>query len=154
MTELLFSFKGRLNRRSYWFTTFAIVVSLVVLIIIAIIMDADAVVGMADASEMSGLMIVLLILYIPLAWIGLALAAKRLHDRDKSAWWLILFYVLPAMLGAVADRAGGAGVILNVISFVIMIWALVELGFRRGTIGPNRFGPDPLGPTAAAVVAG
>jgi len=30
--------------------------------------------------------IILLILYIPLIWIGLAIGAKRLHDRDKSAW--------------------------------------------------------------------
>jgi uncharacterized membrane protein YhaH (DUF805 family) len=25
---------------------------------------------------------------------------------------------------------------------------LIELGFRKGTTGPNRYGPDPLGPQA------
>jgi uncharacterized membrane protein YhaH (DUF805 family) len=30
------------------------------------------------------------------------------------------------------------------VSFAITIWAIVELGFLRGTIGPNRYGPDPL----------
>jgi uncharacterized membrane protein YhaH (DUF805 family) len=26
-----------------------------------------------------------------------------------------------------------------------MIWLFVEIGFLKGTQGPNRFGPDPLG---------
>ena len=48
---------------------------------------------------------------------------KRWHDRDKSGWF----------------------VLVNFIPFIGTIWALVELGFLRGTMGPNRFGPDPLG---------
>jgi uncharacterized membrane protein YhaH (DUF805 family) len=47
---------------------------------------------------------VLVILYIPLIWIGLALGAKRRHDRDKSAWWLLVFYALPTILSTAADR--------------------------------------------------
>ncbi len=27
---------------------------------------------------------------------------------------------------------------------LVSIWLVVELGFLRGTVGPNRFGPDPL----------
>ena len=33
-------------------------------------------------------------------------------------------------------------------SFAITVWAIVELGFLRGTLGPNRYGPDPLAPPA------
>jgi uncharacterized membrane protein YhaH (DUF805 family) len=40
-----------------------------------------------------------------------------------------------------------------VVSFIVVILLgifglafLVELGFRKGTTGPNRYGPDPLGP--------
>jgi uncharacterized membrane protein YhaH (DUF805 family) len=33
---------------------------------------------------------------------------------------------------------------LALASVAISIWALVELGFLRGTSGPNDFGPDPL----------
>jgi uncharacterized membrane protein YhaH (DUF805 family) len=29
------------------------------------------------------------------------------------------------------------------------IWLCVEIGFARGTQGPNRFGPDPLDATKA-----
>ncbi len=31
---------------------------------------------------------------------------------------------------------------------VLSLFLLVELGFRRGTVGPNQYGPDPLGPTS------
>ena len=43
--------------------------------------------------------------------------------------------------------------VLGVASFVISIWGLVELGFLRGTVGPNPYGPDPLQPLATASVA-
>ena len=28
---------------------------------------------------------------------------------------------------------------------IINLWALIELGFPRGSLGPNRFGDDPIG---------
>ena len=56
-------------------------------------------------------------------------------------------------IGALGDAAGGVGVVFHVIGFGISIWALVELGFLRGTAGANRFGPDPLA-TAVAQPSG
>jgi uncharacterized membrane protein YhaH (DUF805 family) len=32
----------------------------------------------------------------------------------------------------------------ELVSLALMIWGFVELGCLRGTVGPNRFGPDPL----------
>ncbi len=59
---------------------------------------------------------VLLLLYVVFStWIGLAVNVKRWHDLDKSGW-----------------------------SELIRVVAFFELGFRRGTFGPNRFGADPL----------
>jgi uncharacterized membrane protein YhaH (DUF805 family) len=97
--------------------------------------------------EFAGLTLALLvILYIPLIWIGLAIGAKRLHDRDKSAWWLLVFYAAPGILSTAGNRLEDVGfIILHVISFAISVWAFVELGCLRGTPGPNRYGPDPLG---------
>ena len=46
---------------------------------------------------------VALIAYIPLIVSGLAVGIKRLHDRDKSGWWLLLFY-----LGAASDQSRSA----------------------------------------------
>jgi uncharacterized membrane protein YhaH (DUF805 family) len=88
----------------------------------------------------------LVILYIPLIWINLAIGAKRLHDRDKSAWWLLLFYAAPGILSTAGSQMEDVGfIILHIISFSISVWAFVELGCLRGTPGANRYGPDPLG---------
>ena len=35
---------------------------------------------------------------------------------------------------------------LSLAGLVVAVWGLVELGFLRGTVGPNQYGPDPLEP--------
>jgi uncharacterized membrane protein YhaH (DUF805 family) len=127
---LLFSFRGRINRMPYW------LVSLAVLIVMAAVF---ALVGFSGVWQS-----VMLLLLIPLIWTGVALAVKRLHDRNKSAWWLVIFYVLPGIMEGIGEFAGDAAVVLLIASSALSIWALVELGFLRGTAGPNDYGPDPL----------
>ena len=55
-------------------------------------------------------------------WSHFVINVKRWHDRDKSGWW----------------------VLIGLIPLIGAIWALVELGFLKGTYGKNRFGPDRL----------
>jgi len=140
MTQLLFSFQGRLNRKPYWMTAIATMVIIIVLLLLALILIRE------HRFEFAGLTLTLLvILYNPLIWIGLAIGAKRLHDRDKSAWWLLVFYAAPGILSTAGNRMEEVGfIILHIISFGISVWAFVELGCLRGTPGPNRYGPDPL----------
>jgi len=139
LTQLLFSFHGRINRQPFWLASIAVALLLIVLVILSF--------GLGGPTE--GTALVIFVLYLPVAYVGFALSAKRLHDRDKSGWWLLLFYVLPGLLQWLADVAGGAGIILQVIASVLNIWALVELGFLRGTPGANRYGPDPLATATA-----
>jgi uncharacterized membrane protein YhaH (DUF805 family) len=61
-------------------------------------------------------MIVSLALLVP----SLAVSARRLHDIDHTGWWILLAFTV---IG----------------TFVLIYWACL-----RGTLGPNRFGPDPL----------
>jgi uncharacterized membrane protein YhaH (DUF805 family) len=132
LPALLFSFQGRLNRAPYWLALIAVDLGFA-----AVIAVAAVVIGKLA-----------LVIFIPafglLIWIGLALGVKRLHDRDKSAWWLLLFYVVPSLLDGIGRLVGWAGFILDLIGAAIVIWALIELGFLRGTKGPNNYGPDPL----------
>ena len=140
MTQLLFSFQGRLNRKPYWMTVIATMVIIIVLLLFALILILE------HRFEFAGLTLALLvILYIPLIWIGLAIGAKRLHDRDKSAWWLLVFYALPGILSTAGNQMEDLEfIILHIISFGITVWAFVELGCLLGTRGPNRYGPDRL----------
>jgi uncharacterized membrane protein YhaH (DUF805 family) len=82
---LLFSFGGRINRMPYW------LVSVAMLIVMAGLFALGAPSGVWQIAMF------LLLLLIPSIWIGVALAVKRLHDRNKSAWWLVIFYVLPGI---------------------------------------------------------
>ena len=143
MSQLLFSFQGRLNRKPYWLTTLAIIAILVVIVgILFAVAGASLLTG--DFSGLGAAAIVLVLLYIPLLWIGLALGTKRLHDRNKSGWWLVVFWLVPVILQLAGERIEGLGIVLTLAGFAISIWGLVEIGFLRGTVGPNQYGPDPL----------
>ncbi len=91
-----------------------------------------------------------LALCIALIWLGLAISVKRLHDRDKSGWFLPVYWGLPMVLGALGfvaqlNDSGGLSLVCGLGEFAIGIWMFTEPGCLRGTPGTNRFGPDPLG---------
>jgi uncharacterized membrane protein YhaH (DUF805 family) len=117
---LFLKMDGRINRRPFWLGILAIVVVSVVAAII------DAILGLPrfGANEYSGGTGILgIIVGLALIYPSICLSGKRWHDRDKSAWWILI----------------------GLIPIIGWIWALVETGFLAGTRGPNRFGPDPLG---------
>jgi uncharacterized membrane protein YhaH (DUF805 family) len=107
---LLFSFEGRINRKPYWMFILAVIGVAIAL----------ALVTSPMGEMMQGIAHIALTLLV--IWPGLAMQAKRWHDRDKSAWWILI----------------------NFIPFIGPLWVLIECGFLRGTPGQNRFGPDPL----------
>jgi len=57
-----------------------------------------------------------------------------------------VFYLVPAILDGIGrgiDLAG-IGLVFSLASLAVSIWAFVELGCLRGTVGTNQYGPDPL----------
>jgi len=89
----------------------------------------------------------------PLAlWVYLATSVKRLHDRNKSGWWIALFFVLPCLYGQfgarLEDLLGDSyfAMLPDLNAFVFSVWGFVEMYCRKGTTGTNRFGADPLAP--------
>ncbi len=143
--QLLFSFQGRVNRAKYW-------LAVLIYVIVGLVMATISYI----ADQATPAQLLSLIVNIGVAVSSIAVGVKRLHDRDKSGWWLLLFYLVPSVLmgvGAVAfyfgigDESAGAiigGSIAYILGVVVLIWTFVELGCLRGTPGPNRFGPDPL----------
>ena len=83
-------------------------------------------------------------------------AVRRLHDRDLSGWWLVLYLTIPLVPLVSGDlarftelRPSQRGLdLLGFASAAFYLVALLDLGLRRGTPGPNRFGPDPSGKAA------
>jgi uncharacterized membrane protein YhaH (DUF805 family) len=85
-------------------------------------------------------------IFIISTWCFAATSIKRLHDRDKSGWWMVLFFIVPSLL----DKLWGwlnepnTAFIVSAIGFGLSVWGFVEIFCLRGTKGPNRFGSDPL----------
>ena len=150
LSQLLFSFQGRINRKPWWLVGLALLGIMLVLSVVAAVFAGSAILNddpMAMIGALGGMVIFFLVLMVPLIWIGLALGAKRLHDRNKSAWWLLVFYVLPGVVDGIGSSVG-LSTIFSLVAFALSIWGLVEMGFLRGTVGPNQYGPDPLGAQA------
>ncbi|MGE0970019.1 DUF805 domain-containing protein [Klebsiella sp. WOUb02] len=82
-----------------------------------------------------------LIIIIP----GIAVAVRRLHDLNRSGWWLlapflILIIGLIGVAGTVEEGGAAAWVWLMVAGGVISLLMSIWLLFARGTAGVNRFG--------------
>lgn len=130
-------FSGRSRRKEYWmFTLFVSLVSAALILVGFGIAGAFRAGDTFDATAFAGYVpfgLFYLAILIPV----IAVQVRRLHDRDLSGWWLLGFYVASA---------------IPVIGFVASI-ALLVFMCLPGTVGPNRFGPDPKGITDTDVFA-
>jgi uncharacterized membrane protein YhaH (DUF805 family) len=120
------SFQGRTNRARYWLTNLAIFGSIFVCVVLA----------SSVMTILPPLALVMMLLLLPIFVASLANGARRLHDRGKSAWWLVVFAGIPALLSALrvlVTAGGGADAdgpdLLALIGLPFSIWAVVELGF-------------------------
>lgn len=97
-------FSGRAHRKEYWmFILFNVIVGFCLGIL-------EGLLGLASNGDQGVLgLIYNLAVFIP----GLAVGVRRMHDIDRSGWW-ILFPI------------------------VNLVFAI-----KKGTVGPNKFGPDP-----------
>jgi uncharacterized membrane protein YhaH (DUF805 family) len=77
-----------------------------------------------------------------------ATAVKRLHDRNKSGWWIVPFFIAPILLSKVGDWLGDSypADLLMLVMIALSLWGFVEVLCLSGTSGPNQFGPDPQAP--------
>lgn len=82
--EILFSFSGRIPRKTYWYAFLGVVAATFVIMFIAALLSG--------ASE-SAVIVISFIMYIPLMWVSLAIQVKRWHDRNKSGWWVLIGFI-------------------------------------------------------------
>jgi uncharacterized membrane protein YhaH (DUF805 family) len=149
LQKILFSFEGRIGRGTYWLAMLALIVAVLVSTIAPFLLNSEAaaVLLLALASQS---------IWLLSLWPILAVGAKRLHDRNKNGWWLLVFWLLPFALFCVGlsivlfddprtGRSGdfSTGSILIFASLPPALWGIVELGILPGTKGPNLYGADP-----------
>jgi uncharacterized membrane protein YhaH (DUF805 family) len=103
------TFSGRAARSEYWYWALFVLLASVVAGVLDLASFPYSTISPFGA-------IVTIVTFLP----GLAVAARRMHDLDRTAWWLL---ILLTGIGAI----------------ILLIWFCF-----KGTAGPNRFGPDPL----------
>jgi uncharacterized membrane protein YhaH (DUF805 family) len=78
MSEILFSFRGRINRKPYWMFMLVVFIGTIIMSFI----------DMATTGQDTGLASIIFILIV--LWPSAAMQIKRWHDRDKSGWWVLI----------------------------------------------------------------
>jgi uncharacterized membrane protein YhaH (DUF805 family) len=128
-------FSGRSRRKEYWMFALGIFIVYAVLLTLVAMGGLFSSMGSAGAAPQISaigwigialLVIVALGIFIP----SLALVVRRLHDQDKSGWFILIQFI---------PYIGG---------IIMLIFMCIE-----GTKGENRFGPDPKGENIADVFA-
>ena len=145
------SVRGRANRQRYWLTGLSIVGLVFV----------SALVSGALTILSPLLSVIVIPVWVALFVAGVTNGVRRLHDRGKTAWWLLVFYLLPILLSLPArvasygtpDGFQAAAAFLALLGLPFSIWGFVQLGCLRGTIGPNEYGDDPIAPPVEAAFA-
>jgi uncharacterized membrane protein YhaH (DUF805 family) len=128
------NFSGRIPRKTFWLAYLIMLIASWILMFLVFSIFGVSMMANVDPTlseeaqaaaaieQMSAITIPALIVILLTLWPALAVYTKRWHDRNKSGWWSLILFV-------------------PLIGFV---WFLVELGFLRGTEGPNTYGPDPI----------
>mgnify|MGYP003093466252 FL=1 len=120
--EMFFSWEGRLNRNPYILRCLALgLILTVVYILLMVIAFTTAAAQVGNGIPTMGAFSATYILYLPFIISGYLLAIRRLHDLDLSAFFILLSFV-------------------PVVSFFFALYLI----FKKGTEGPNAYGPDPL----------
>ena len=126
-------FQGRSRRKEYWMFLLAVII-LYTVFMVPLMLGGFS---MAMAGQQStpgplyfvgfGVMgILVLALLVP----SIAVQVRRFHDQDRSGWMVLI------------------GLIPYVGGIIVLVFMCLD-----GTRGPNRFGPDPKGPTHQDVFA-
>lgn len=132
---LLFSFEGRIGRQEF---------ILAVIGLTAALFGIGFLLHWAAGDSFWPLFIAVSVIA---AWNMYALMAKRLHDRGYTGWLGVLIYAVPGILTKLADKLESIPLValaITGLSLLFSLWAIIELYFIRGTVGPSMYGPDPL----------
>jgi uncharacterized membrane protein YhaH (DUF805 family) len=142
------NFDGRISRKTFWLTSIALVATQFVVALLAVFL----------AVEFSLNDWIIEVLVLTFIYPKFVIDVKRGHDRNISLWiigavyamaiareLLIHFGWLQRLPGQSAfSPAAIVSFAVTILVGIVSIALLIELGFRRGTPGSNRYGPDPL----------
>lgn len=134
---LLDSFDGRISRKTFWIAMVLVGTGNVLACLAADYIQGDQLNAIVDLA---------------FNYPEFAIAVKRGHDRNLPIWLIgILFgvsvvqdFLMVTGWASTDQQQSTLALVIAVSSLVFGLALLIELGFRKGTEGPNQYGPDPL----------
>jgi uncharacterized membrane protein YhaH (DUF805 family) len=153
-------FSGRSRRKEYWMWILFVILASIVLGMLDSVLGLGGDTTLEPGATPNGLMYgvglmggVLSTLFALATFVpGLAVSVRRLHDVDRSGWWLILSF-LPYLIGlalfASVVATGSLGTLAIIGGILVLVGAIAGIVLlvwfcTSGTVGANRFGPDPM----------
>lgn len=138
--QVLFSFRGRIGRGSFWAGSGVATVLAVVGVVTGLAaFGAGFTTGSTAGLGVAALVVVVTMLAF--LWMTYALLVKRMRDRGKSAWWLLPFLIPLALRIGAGLQGGIAGMavlgtdpMLAAVEVALGLWLLAEFGFMNGVV--------------------
>lgn len=171
------NFSGRASRAEFWwFFLFTMIIYTAVFFVVmrsfaglAPTQAADPATAINFANSGAGILMSLLgLLWLALLCPMIAVQVRRIHDLNRSGWWIGAFWLLyvvyiglslsmtvSSMTSPSAQPPIGGFITVAIVALTLFVYSIVLLVFfcLRGTAGPNRFGDDPYGEDVAEVFA-
>ncbi len=112
------NFQGRSRRAEYWWAYLMYMLAYLAFVVVVMVAGSLGAVGQLLAGIVGiAFLLFSLAIIIPM----FAVSFRRMHDLDKSAWWLLIS-------------------LIPIVSLILLWWFC-----QPGTSGPNTYGPDPKG---------
>jgi uncharacterized membrane protein YhaH (DUF805 family) len=112
-------FNTRISRSEFWWGNLgALIVSLLLGACVGFMVGVVGSMLGLDIDALLDLMMLPIQLFFSIA--GIALIVRRLHDINKSGWWMLIVFTIVGII-------------------VLLFWEC-----QQGDEGENRFGPNPL----------
>jgi uncharacterized membrane protein YhaH (DUF805 family) len=114
------NFSSRASRSEYWYFVLFMVLVYLVMFMLDRVLDTDSD-SMPALILTLAVAVVFIVVALGLILPSISIAVRRLHDLNRSGWWYLLNLI--PLVGPI----------------ILLVWFCM-----RGTVGRNRFGPDPL----------
>jgi uncharacterized membrane protein YhaH (DUF805 family) len=117
MSQLLFSYQGRVGIKGFWLGLFGALASTILLaIVVGVVIGLTLVLTKADTATQEAVTLAGAVLVTGYAiFTQLAVTVKRCHDRGRSGWWSLL----------------------SLVPFVGLVWLVFDLGVTSGKTSPE-----------------
>jgi len=165
MKFLFTSLKGRIRRWHWWIATLLItLIDYMLSIPLLWLLGGDPNYYWNDALPTKEVALADIIAFLATLHFSLAVDIKRIHDRGRSAYFLVPLYLfsLALIFSQSLDWSQGIRWLITnqlkdslpfeayvlaaffVVMLIYSLWMLIELGIKKGAIGESKYGPDPL----------